>query len=456
MWPRRRRWPSGRSACGARREFYRYNKKQPMYTNRIHGLLSLCSMRMMGLAGHGRELQLGQAQREQHRADGPGDGIGQIDHPDVGDKVHRHRDVGDAQRAPHRQHDGHRDDRASHAAQDAGAAMREGQQKIEQRHGAGVVDAEHHHGGIVVEGTDKQRRKGEYHQSHRLGQQRTGDQAELHADFHPVVPPGADVLADKGGQRHCKAGDGQKREALHLAVGAAACHRRRAEGVDVALYDHVGQCNHRVLHTGRNAQRHHLAQHRQIEFHLPPAHAVAFLRAGQTPETQEGAHHLAEDGGQRSACHAQIHHRNEYKVEHDVHQRGDDEVFHRAAAVAHRLQNAGAHVVQHHRQRTEEVDPEIQDGVGQHLLGGSHQTQNLGGEHHARNGEHRTRGDAQRHRGVDGAAEVFVVLGTEKARHQHAGTQRDAVDESHHQHDEVARRADRRQCVRSQKVAYDQ
>lgn len=455
MWPPRRRWPFGRSVRAAKREFYRYDKKQSLYTICIQRLLSLCSVGMMWFAGHGRELQLGQTQRKQHRADGPGDGIGQIDHPDVGDKVYRHRDVGDAQRAPHCQHDGHRDDRASHAAQDTGTAVGEGQQEIEQRHGAGIIDAEHHHGGIVVESADKQRRKGEYHQSHRFSQQRTGDQAEFHAGFHPIVPPGSDVLADKGGQCHRKAGDGQKREALHLAVGAAACHRCRAEGVDVALYNHVGQCDHRVLHAGRDAQRDHLAQHRQIKFHLPPAYPVALLRAGQTPETQEGAHHLAEDGGQRSACHAQIYYRHEYKVEYHVHQRGDDEVFHWAAAVAHRLQNTCAHVVQHHRQRTEEVNPEIQDGVGQHLLGGSHQAQNLGSKYHARNGEHRTRGDAQRHRGVDGTTEVFVVFGAEKARHQHAGTQRDAVDESHHQHNEVARRADRRQCVRTQEVAYD-
>lgn len=134
-----------------------------------------------------------------------------------------------------------------------------------------------------------------------------------------------------------------------------------------------------------------------------------------------------------------MYHRYEHKVEHDVYQRGDDEVFHGAAAVAHRLQDPGAHVVQHHRQRTEEVDPEIQDGVGQHLRGGAHQAKDLGGEHHARCGEHHTCHNAQRHRGVDGAAEVFVVFGAEKARRQHARTQRDAVDKAHHQHDEVAR-----------------
>lgn len=260
-------------------------------------------MGVVRLAGHGREAQPCQAQGKQHRADGPGDGIGQIDHPDVGDKVHCDGDVGDAQRAPHRQHNGHRDDGAPHAAQDPGAAMGKRQQEIEQRHGAGVVDAEYHHSRVGIEGADKQRRKGEHRQPHRLGQQRAGDKAELDAGFHPVVPPGADVLADKGGQRHRKAGDGQESKALHLAVSAAARHRRRAEGVDVALYDHVGQRDHRILHAGRDAQRHHLAQHWQIESHLPPAHAVARLCAGQAPETQEGTHHLAEDGGQRSARH---------------------------------------------------------------------------------------------------------------------------------------------------------
>ena len=67
-----------------------------------------------------------------------------------------------------------------------------------------------------------------------------GQQGGLHSSPNrmpedPVIAPRPDVLAYKGGQGHGKAGDRQKAKPVDFAVGTAARHGRRAEGVDVGL-----------------------------------------------------------------------------------------------------------------------------------------------------------------------------------------------------------------------------
>lgn len=75
---------------------------------------------------------------KQDRADAPGQRIGPEGDADVGDQAQDHGDVGDTQSAPDRQHDDHGHGGAAQAAQDAGAAMAERQQAVEQRDGAGL------------------------------------------------------------------------------------------------------------------------------------------------------------------------------------------------------------------------------------------------------------------------------------------------------------------------------
>ena len=134
----------------------------------------------------------------------------------------------------------------------------------------------------------------------------------------------------------------------------------------------------------------------------------------------------------------------------------DDQVFHGAAAVAHRLQNAGAHVVHDHRQRAHEINPEIQNRLGQHIRRGAHPAQNLGREDDAQNRKQHAGAQTQRHGGVHRLLQGFVILRTVKPGHQHARTQRHAIDEADHQHDQAGGGAHRRQRLFTDEVANDQ
>ena len=126
------------------------------------------------------------------------------------------------------------------------------------------------------------------------------------------------------------------------------------------------------------------------------------------------------------------------------------------AAVADRLQDAHADIVEHKGQRTGEICAEIADGVGQNGFRRIHQPQHHGGERHADDRQQRARDEAERQQRVDGLLHAVVVLRAEITRDDHACAHRNAVDQTDHQENQVAGGADRGQRLTAQKVADDQ
>ncbi len=257
-------------------------------------------------------------------------------------------DVGDAQGAPGGQHDSHGDDWPPGPPENACTAVGEGQEEVEQADGPGVGHAVGDDLRAAVEGGNQQGREDEDAQPDGLGQQGTAQQPEPDAGADPVIAPRPDVLAYKGGQGHGKAGDRQKGKALDFAVGTAARHGRRAEGVDVGLDDDVGQGDDRVLNAGGNTQIDDLPKHIAVKAYLPPGQAVAVPGVGELAESQEGAEGLAEDGGQSRAGHAPAEDGHEQQIQYHVGEGGENQILHGTAAVPHRLEDAGAHVVEHY------------------------------------------------------------------------------------------------------------
>ena len=330
------------------------------------------------------------------------------------------------------------------------------QKAVKERHGARVHYTVLHHLRLIVERANQHRRKGEDEDPDPFRQKRAAQKAEPHTGLDAISPPGAKVLADKGGQRQREAGHRQEGKALCLAVCPAPCHRGGAEGIDVGLHDDVRQRDHGVLHAGRHAEGNHPAQHFTIKADAPPADTVSGLHTRQLAEREERAERLAQHRGQRRPADAHLKHRHKQQIQHHIGQGRGDQVFHRAFAVPHRLQDTRAKVVQHHGERTGKIDAEIQHRVRHHVLRCSHQPQNLRGEHHARHREHHTGTKAERHRGVDGPFHVLLIPRAEKARDQHARAEGDTVDKADQQHDQARGRTDGGQRLLSDKVSHNQ
>ena len=74
---------------------------------------------------------------------------------------------------------------------------------------------------------------------------------------------------------------------------------------------------------------------------------------------------------------AEAHHCNEQQIQHHIDPRGDHQVIQRMLGIAHGLQNTHGHVIEHHRQRTGKIHPEIGDGLGQYRLRRAHPAKQL-------------------------------------------------------------------------------
>ena len=146
-----------------------------------------------------------EVQEIDHRAESPGEGIRPIDIDDLVEQAHHQHDVQDADHAPDGQHDGHGDKRLARAAADAGHRVGEGQQKVEQRDGAGLQHAQGQHRRRFGEQAD-QRRSGQIRQyADDLGNDGRRQDAEPRTTAGPLLLSRAQVLADVGGDGHGEA-----------------------------------------------------------------------------------------------------------------------------------------------------------------------------------------------------------------------------------------------------------
>ena len=155
---------------------------------------------------------------------------------------------------------------------------------------------------------------------------------------------------------------------------------------------------------------------------------------GELAESQEGAEGLAEDGGQSRAGHAPAEDGHEQQIQYHIGEGGENQILHGTAAVPHRLEDAGAHGVEHYGAGAQEVHSKIGNGISDDIAGGAHPAQNLGGQQNAHHGEHKPGRDAHRYGGVEGAGEIFPVIGAVKAGNNHPGTQGDSVNKPYQQH----------------------
>lgn len=144
-------------------------------------------------------------------------------------------------------------------------------------------------------------------------------------------------------------------------------------------------------------------------------------------EAEDAAHGLGQGGGKGGRPDAPVEHADEQQVEHDVGERGENEVIERAAAVAHGVHDAGADVIEHDGDDAEEVVAEILDGLGQDLGVGAHPDEEGGREQHAGHGEDHAGDDAEGEVGMYGAGDSVLVAGSEAMRNDDTCAQRGAV-----------------------------
>ena len=186
-----------------------------------------------------------------------------------------------------------------------------------------------------------------------------------------------EILPDKGGYCRSEGGDGEENKALNLGISAAARHCIGAEGVDIALHDHIGYRNDRILYAGGDALTGDLAEHGKVKSYAFQHHALRAGRAEQLYKAHGRADGLAQNGGYRRARNAHVERSDKYEVKDYVHARGEYQVVKRRSAVAHSLQYAHAGVVHKRKEGADKIQAEICNGEGQHVLRCVHNDEHL-------------------------------------------------------------------------------
>ena len=278
-------------------------------------------------------------------ADAPGQRISPVNKPDLAAQIHDGDDIGDPDHTPYGQHDAHGDEGLACPPAYGGHGMGEGQQAVEQRRCSGLTDAQLYDSGSLVEESDEA--GGEHITAHpdELGQQHCCKDAEPSALFGPVVLPGTQILADKGGAGHVEAGDGQEGEAFDLGMGSIGGHGQLAEGIDLGLDDHVGKRDDGILYTGGKPIPNDFPEHVFLKTDLSPFYSENIALFEQMGHAEYHAGGLRDDSGQSSRPDALTEDREEQQVQQDVQQGREDEIVQRTAAVPQSVHDAPADIV---------------------------------------------------------------------------------------------------------------
>ena len=317
-------------------------------------------------------------EEEGHRAEGPGQRIDPVEHQDAVGERHGDGEEAHPHHTPKDQHHRHGHDGAPRAPEHRRDRVGEGQEEEKERGGAGLGHTDTNDLRIGVEGGDELGSKEEHRHTDELGQHHRGPDAEPRPLPGPLVLRGAQVLADKGGEGHGEAGDGQEAEALDLGVGAHPGHGQLPEGVDVGLDHYVGKGDDGALEPGGQAHLDDLTEKPGRKTHLPQVQPVVPVGAEQLDETEKGTDQLGDHRGDGRPLHPHAKAPDEGDVQHDIDQRGHDQVIERVAAVPHGLEDTHEDIVHHKAQGPGEIDAQIGHRVSHDHLRGGHEPEDLG------------------------------------------------------------------------------
>ena len=147
---------------------------------------------------------------------------------------------------------------------------------------------------------------------------------------------------------------------------------------------------------------------------------------------------------------------NKQKVQDHIGDGGDDQVIQRMLRIPHRLKNAHKNVVHDKEQGTRKVNLKIDFRVWKNFRRGSHEEQDLRSQEYTENAKKDACCQAKGNGGVDGILEMFYVTGAEITGDDYTSTDCHAIEEAHHEKDQVSGGTDSCQGVAAKKVSNDQ
>ena len=149
-----------------------------------------------------------------------------------------------------------------------------------------------------------------------------------------------------------------------------------------------------------------------------------------------GGNTLGDDGGKSHASHIHVQHDDEEQVQRYIDDAGEGQIVQGTAGVACGPQQRRAEVIQPGGRHAQEIDPQVQNGQGQHVRRRLHQPQDGRCAQHADEGQSCAADEAQQNGGVDGPVDLVVLPGAEVPGGQNAGAGGQTHEQVHQQVDQ--------------------
>ena len=157
----------------------------------------------------------------------------------------------------------------------------------------------------------------------------------------------------------------------------------RAEQVDGLLDDDVRDAVHDGGKPRRQADGRHAAQKRAVSAQLRHMQAAVARNAQQHPDHETRADELRQAGRHgRTRC-PEAENGHEQEIQPCVGHCADNEEIERPFRIAHRAQDARAHVIDHGGDHTGKIPLQIDDGIGQRVGGRVKQNEDRPGHKNA-------------------------------------------------------------------------
>ena len=232
------------------------------------------------------------------------------------------------------------------------------------------------------------------------------------ADFQDaLVVACAEILTGKGGIGLIERVDICVDKVLHTAGSGTACHQNGVvKRVDGGLDGDVGQREQHALQTGGDAYLHDLLELHAVDlqlFQIQPQRA-GFLH--QTPNDQRGGNALGDHGGQCHTGHVHVELDDKNQVQQHIDHTGGQQEIQRTLRIPAGTEQGCAEVIKHGGGHTGKIDPQIDRGQPQHIVGALHPLQNHAGTADTYHRQKKTTANRQENGGVDGFAEFFILM----------------------------------------------
>ncbi|EAU62763.1 conserved hypothetical protein [Stigmatella aurantiaca DW4/3-1] len=320
--------------------------------------------------------------------------------------------------------------RVSRAVDDAVADEDEGEEEVAGADGAQVGDARLDDGGVRDE--DSQERARNRH-GHRGDDQRdaAAEQAAPDEDLpDPVQAAGPDVLAGQGGDGHAEGHGGQEGDLIDARGGPERGRRDLAKAIDDAGDEDHADGDERLLNGGGQADAQRLPGDGAQVVEPGPGGRDGDLLGAQVEDQRGERQDLRDHGGPRGAIQAEPREPQPAEHQHGIQRRGEEHgaqlEVERCFRVAHPLEQASRQEEAKAQGQREQEDPEVVGGGLEDLRGRVHGAQHPGGEELSQNSEDDPQGADEHGGAVHDLAQLVHAPRAEALRHQDVGRHREA------------------------------